>query len=98
MTQRELELDLANSRNRISVTQLNHAFKGFIDARVDISAVKEAEMKLNEPARITSDGVLLVEGYFTTSPTRVLFKLEYYFEGGRWRLFGLSVDLKPAGK
>lgn len=98
MTQRELELDLANLRNRISVTQLNHAFKGFIDARVDISAVKDAEMKLNEPARITSDGVLLVEGYFTTSPTRVLFKLEYFFEGGRWRLFGLSVDLKPAGK
>lgn len=98
MTIREIELDLANDRNRISAAQLNHAFKPFIEARADLSAITDAEMKLNEPARITSDGVLLAEGYFTTSPTRVLFKLEYYFEGGHWRLFGLSVDLKPAGK
>lgn len=98
MTIREIELDLANDRNRISVVQLNHAFKPFIEARADLSAITAAEMKLNEPARITSDGVLLTEGYFATSLTRVLFKLEYYFESGNWRLFGLSVDLKPAGK
>lgn len=96
MTSRQIEQDFTNERNRITVPQLNTAFKSFIEANVDLSAIAKAEMKLNEPARITSDGVLLADGEFLTSPTRVLFKLEYFFEGGRWRLFGLSVDLKPA--
>jgi hypothetical protein len=94
MTKREIEQDLANVANRITIPSLNTAFKSFIDAKVDISGITKAEMKLVEPARINSDGVLLAEGEFSTSPTRVIFRLEYFFEGGRWKLFGLSVDLK----
>jgi hypothetical protein len=95
MTQREINEDIENKRGRITVPMLNTAFKPFIDAGVDISGITKSEMKLFEPPRINSDGVLLAEGQFALPKTRVLFKLEYYFEGGLWRLFGLSVDLKP---
>lgn len=94
MTPKDADMDLENKELRITIPALHTAFNGFIEAGVDLSGVTKAEMKLSEPARINSDGVLIVDGEFTTSPTRVIFRLEYYFEGGRWRLFGLSVDLK----
>lgn len=89
----EINQDLVNERERITAPQMNTAFKSFIDNKVDISSITKAELKLKEPPRITSDGVLLTQGEFLSKPNRVSFKLEYYFEGGIWKLFGLSVDL-----
>lgn len=94
MSQKEIDMDLRNSLNRITIPMLHRAFGNFIEAGVDLSGIKTAEMKLSEPPRINSDGVLLADGEFTTSPTRAVFRLEYFFEGGRWKLFGLSLDLK----
>ena len=97
MTRKEIDQELGNAKNRITITMLNTAFKNFIDAGVDLSGVTKSEMTLKEPARINSDGVLLVEGEFSAAPPtplRTIFKMEYYFEGGRWKLFGISVDMK----
>ncbi len=95
MTKKEIDEDFTNSANRITIPMLETAFKPFMDSGVDISIITKSEMKFNEPPRINSDGVLLTSGEFVLTKARVLFKLEYYFEGGRWRLFGLSVDIKP---
>ena len=97
MTRKEIDQELGNAKNRITITMLNTAFKNFIDAGVDVSGITKGEMTLKEPARINSDGVLLVEGEFSAAPPtplRTIFKMEYYFEGGRWKLFGISVDMK----
>lgn len=95
MTQKEIDKDFANVANRITIPMLNTAFKPFIDSGADISIITKSEMKFYEPPRINSDGVLLTSGEFLFEKARLVFKLEYYFEGGRWRLFGLSVDIKP---
>ncbi len=96
MSQREIEDSIENKENRITIPQLHTAFKAFIDAGVDFSDITNQEMKLKEPARINSDGVLVADGEFSGPKTRTIFKMEYYFESGRWRLFGLTIDLKPA--
>ncbi len=90
-SRKELDEDFANEANRITVPKLNSAFRNFIDSGVDMSDIPKAEMKLSEPARINSDGVLLVNGEFSTAPIPTTFKFEYYFEGGRWKLFGISI-------
>ena len=97
MDQKQIDEDIGNSKNRITIPMLNTAFKNFIDAGVDLSGITKGEMTLKEPARINSDGVLLAEGEFSAAPPtplRTIFKMEYYFEGGRWKLFGISVDMK----
>lgn len=91
-SKKELDEDFANKANRITVPKLNSAFRGFIETGVDMSDITKAEMKLSEPARINSDGVLLVNGEFLTAPSPTTFKFEYYFEGGRWKLFGISIN------
>lgn len=91
-SKKELDDDFANEANRITVPKLNSAFRNFIDSGVDLSDITKAEMKLSEPARINSDGVLLVNGEFSTTPNPTTFKFEYYFEGGRWKLFGISIN------
>jgi hypothetical protein len=97
-SKQEMENDLMNEADRITVPKLNHAFAGFIQAGSVLNPIFESipksEMKLYEPARITSDGVLLCEGEFATTPSKVHFKFEYFFEGGNWRLFGVTVNLK----
>jgi hypothetical protein len=48
----------------------------------------------NHPAKIDSDGVLIVQGYYPTTPHRIIFKLKYLEEESEWKLVGVDVNLK----
>ncbi len=97
--------DPMNKARRITVSALEMTFRPFVEAKVDLSPIADAKMKLDEPLRVNSEGVLIVTGTFDCDvfigapaalATRVTFRLEYVFESSTWKLFGLTVNVaKP---
>ncbi len=72
--------------------KLQELFKDFIDKELDISSIKKVEPVFNKPAEIDSDGVLIINGYYPTTPKRVVFRLKYLQEEGDWKLVGIKLD------
>jgi len=81
-------------QKQTSPEELREAFKDFFNKHLDLaSAIKELQPVFNKTAKIDSNGVLLVQGYYPTTPNRILFKLKYVDEDGDWKLVGIDVNL-----
>jgi len=64
---------------------------------VDLSAVSVVTPQLTErPVLNREKGTLNIKGYFPGPPVRIDFEVLYQSVRGRWRLFGLSVQV-PRG-
>jgi hypothetical protein len=95
--------DPNNRDGRITKFALESSFRPFVDAKVDLTAIKGKKMKLDVPAAVNTEGVLEIKGRYDTfvfaganppTPKKLTFKLEFVLEGAKWKLFGISVDLK----
>jgi hypothetical protein len=98
------ESDPMNSAQRLTIEALKSAFQPFVEAKIDLTPLKGKAMTLDEPARLTSDGVLTMTGHykefvfqggFPPQPRRMTFKVEFVFEGSSWKLFGITVNAQP---
>ncbi len=99
--------DPENRDNRLTIAALRTAFAAAVVAKVDLSPIKGKKMILSTPARVSSDGVLNLNGTFDTfvhqasapgQPRKLVFALEYVNEAGKWKLFGLAVHILTAGQ
>ena len=79
-------------QSQISQTHMARAFQGFIDQKIDISAIKTTELKLNEPPFINREGCLVVRGYSKIPAYLVNFTLTYKYELPNWKLTGIVVN------
>lgn len=100
-------IDPLNTENRLTKTALRRAFAAATDAKVDLSPIRGAKLILIDPARVNSDGVLLLHGTFDATvhqanmpglPRRAVFSLEYVHESAWWKLFGITVNILAADK
>jgi hypothetical protein len=48
----------------------------------------------SQPARVTDNGVLMLYGYFDTTPSRVHYELEFIMSDGEWKPIRINVQLK----
>ncbi len=81
-------------QKQTSPEKLKELFKDFLDKDVDLPAiVKEKEPVFNHPAEIGENDVLVIKGYYPTTPHRVIFTLKYLQEEDEWKLVGITVDL-----
>ena len=75
--------------------KLQEAFQEFVGQDIDLpSVIKEMEPVFNHPAEIGANDVLIIKGYYPTTPNRVIFQLKYLEEEGDWKLVGIDVKLK----
>jgi hypothetical protein len=82
-------------QKQTTAEKLEELFKDFLDKGIDLpAAIKEKEPVFNQPAAINSDGVLMIKGYYPTTPNRVIFQLKYLQEEDEWKLVGIDVNLK----
>jgi len=82
-------------REANSAARLSQAFSKLASTGVDLSAVSIITPQLTEaPGFDPHKGMLHIKGYFPGQPMQINFELWYQAVGGRWRLFGLSVDPK----
>lgn len=90
--------DLASPsfRTRNSAGDLATIFQNLRQKKVDLSPVVVLD-PLIAPPKVTKEGLLLLEGYFASSPLRINFKLGYIkSETGGWMIDAVSVGVSPA--
>ena len=80
-------------QEQLTVKRLQRAFQPFIDNGVNISGIQDREPVYYNPPTITTEGLLVVGGYYPTTPYKVIFQAQYTYEFPAWKLFGLTVDL-----
>lgn len=85
-------------RAKLTETQLERAFKGFMDQEINLTGVVDQAPVLDAQPVISTDGLLLIDGHYPTSPYEVLFNFKFVFEKPEWKLFGVEVNLRQAGK
>ncbi len=97
--------DPENRAERLTVGALDRAFRGFIEAKVDLSTVTAAKLIFDEPPAMNTNAVLNLRGHldgvvfqngFPPIPNKLSFNLEFVMEGAKWMLFGITVNLLPA--
>ena len=60
--------------------------------RVDLSNTLLLAPTYTAAPQIVNEGVLRVQGFFGLRPTAIGFDLYYQWVGGKWRLFGVSIN------
>jgi hypothetical protein len=77
----------------VTENMLKTHFQGFIDKKIDLSAVAGLQPVYDQPPQINEEGLLEVQGHFDTQPYRLIFTLQYIYELPRWKLFGIDLGL-----
>lgn len=81
-------------QKQFTVEKFNDIFKPFMDANIDMVPALKANNPIFDKEPAIVDGVLTLEGHYPTQPSRLMFKLEYIYEGNGWKLIGTSVNIK----
>jgi hypothetical protein len=82
-------------QEQITPAKMKETFQTFIDKGMDLSNVARVEPVYSEPAKIDENGVLVVQGVYPTTPSKVGFRLKYLPEGKTWKLIGINLDVQP---
>lgn len=81
-------------RDKYSPKQLADAFKAFRDNRIDFDLIVAKPPVTSQAPRVTDNGVLMLYGYFDTTPSRVHYELEFIMSDGEWKPIRINVQLK----
>jgi tetratricopeptide (TPR) repeat protein len=85
-------------RDKFSPEQLKQTFKGFADKRIDFDLIAAKPIVPTAEAQINSNGVLMLRGYFDTTPSRVSYELDFLQSEGEWKLIDINVKVRPPGQ
>lgn len=79
-------------RERFSSDTLKQAFKSFAGHHIDALAGMPI-VSISEP-RIDTNGILLLRGYFDTTPSRLSYELDFAVSEGEWKLIAIDVKVR----
>ena len=79
-----------------TTARLADIFAGLRAQNYDLSAVAVLEPQLTVLPEIDANGLMRMAGYFPSVPLQVNFELLFAPVEGRWRLFGISVNVGPS--
>lgn len=82
-------------QQQVSLEQFNENFAPFLDGDIDLSVLQDFEPMFTSDPALSADGVLRLEGYFPTTPSRALFKYSYVYRDSDWQLLGINFTVAP---
>jgi hypothetical protein len=82
-------------REKFSVAQLDEVFKGFYGLSIIGDPLAAKSPIFTAGPMIDNNSNLVVDGYYTTSPSRVSFHLVFAMEGRTWKVVGINVNANP---
>jgi hypothetical protein len=85
-------------REQFSPDKLKQAFKDFADKKIDFEIVVAKPPIPVKDALVDERGALQLRGYFDTTPSRVIYELDFIASEGEWKAIKLNVDIKPVGE
>ncbi len=81
-------------QTQTTVKDLLTSFKVFVDHKVDLSFTKTAIPTFTAGPSIDTNGIMTVQGTFTTGTGAVVFEDKFFQENNEWKLFGLSIEME----
>jgi hypothetical protein len=81
-------------RDQFDADKLKTAFKDFADKHIDFDVIAGKSSIPNGDAQINGEGVLLLAGYFDTTPKKVKYQLKFIRSEGEWKPLAIDVDIK----
>jgi len=76
-----------------TAAELQKSFQAFIDHKVDLSFTSTTEPTYTAIPTIDSNGILTIQGTFTTKDSTVTFEQKFIKENDEWMLFGINVQV-----
>jgi len=77
--------------------KLKAIFQSFIDRKFDMEGVIKKRVPTFEPApAMDADGFMVVNGAYNVDGDSLTFRLQYYSEGGAWKVAGINVHFQNA--
>lgn len=79
-----------------TTAHLGDVFANLRNQNLDLSAVAVLEPQLTMVPTIEPSGMMRMTGYFPSAPMQINFNLLYEPAAGRWRLYGVAINVSPA--
>ncbi len=80
-------------RDQFSADKLKTVFKEFADKHIDFDVIAAKPSIATQDAVIDGEGVLLLAGYFDTTPKKVKYQLKFIRSDGEWKPLAINVDI-----
>lgn len=71
--------------------QLQEQFQGKINEKLDLTSVSSMEPQFIDPPMVNSDGLLVINGSYPTTP-KTVFSAVYVYEYPEWKLCGINIS------
>lgn len=82
-------------QEQVPLEQLNEHFAAFLNQEIDLSILADFEPMFTADPALSADGVLRLEGYFPTTPSRAHFSYSFVHDGDGWKLLGIDFNVRP---
>lgn len=83
-------------RQQFTSERLQESFKSFAEQQIDFDVIAAYRPVYDPAPSVDDEGRLVVQGYFPTEPTRVLFDLKFIPSDGEWKLISIHVKTERA--
>ncbi len=84
-------------QNQTSPEDLYRAFNAFVENRISFGSMARSEPRFDGAPQISPEGLLTLNGDCPTESYIVRFSMRYLYERGKWRLFGIDLNLLAPG-
>ena len=82
-------------QQQVSLEQLHENFAPFLTQDIDLTVLQDYKPMFTTDPGLSAEGVLRLEGYFPTTPSRAYFKYSYVSRDGDWQLLGINFNVTP---
>lgn len=82
---------------QLTLKRLRDAFQPFVEMGINMAGIEGMEAVFEPAPAVNSDGLLVVSGYYPTTPYRLRFDLRYIYELPNWKLFAINVSVEAVG-
>ena len=81
-------------RDQYPPDKLKETYKVFGEKGINLGLIAAKAPVPAGESKVDDRGVLLLKGYFDTTPSRVNYDLGYIMSDGEWKLIRLNIDVK----
>ena len=89
------ELGSPGFQSANTTARLGDIFASLRNQSFDLSGVSVLEPQLTLAPTIEASGMMRMMGYFPSAPLQVSFDLLFEPVAGRWRIFGVAINVSP---
>lgn len=82
-------------RETYSLQEFTRLFSPFLEQQVDLTVLDRTQPRFTADPALLATGILHLQGYFPSRPSRASFSYQYAYTAAGWRLTGIDFKLRP---